>query len=133
AVAGGAAGDRRPSQAGTRDRVRFSGTLGPIRGGAVHLVESQGALLVAEGIETSISAAALFAPSGASIWATLTASGMAGLMLPAVPGDLIIAPDHDAAGRAAAEALDKRASAFGWRVSHRAPPAGSGARTDGMP
>ncbi|MEM6549213.1 MAG: toprim domain-containing protein [Pseudomonadota bacterium] len=100
--------------------------LGPIRGGAVRLMEGQGALLVAEGIETALSAAALAAPSGASVWAALTASGMAGLTLPLVPGDLIIAPDNDAVGLAAAAALEDRARAGGWSVTRRPPPAGFG-------
>ncbi|MEO0622206.1 MAG: toprim domain-containing protein [Pseudomonadota bacterium] len=101
-------------------------TLGTIRGAAVRLVQWQGALLVAEGIETALSAAALTAPSGASVWATLTASGMAGLTLPTVPGDLIIAPDNDAVGLAAAAALGQRARALGWSVSRQTPPAGFG-------
>ncbi|MEL6773133.1 MAG: toprim domain-containing protein [Pseudomonadota bacterium] len=100
--------------------------LGPIRGGAVRLVEGQGALLIAEGIETALSAAFFAAPPGASIWAALTASGLAGLILPAAGGDLIIAPDNDAVGLAAATALEDRARAAGWTVSRRAPPAGYG-------
>ncbi|MEM7498133.1 MAG: toprim domain-containing protein [Pseudomonadota bacterium] len=96
--------------------------LGPIRGAAVRLVEGQGALLIAEGIETALSAAVFAAPPGASIWAALTASGLAGLMLPAAGGDLIIAPDNDAVGLAAATALEDQASAAGWTVSRRAPP-----------
>ncbi|MEM8625615.1 MAG: toprim domain-containing protein [Pseudomonadota bacterium] len=100
--------------------------LGPIRGGAVHLLEGQGVLLVAEGIETALSAAALVVPSGASVWAALTASGMVGLTLLALPGDLITAPDDDAAGLAAAAALEDRARALGWSVGRRAPPSGFG-------
>ncbi|MEM8758747.1 MAG: toprim domain-containing protein [Pseudomonadota bacterium] len=100
--------------------------LGPIRGGAVRLVEGQGALLIAEGIESALSAAVFAAPPGASIWAALTASGLAGLILPAAGGDLIIAPDNDAVGLAAATALEDRARAAGWTVSRRAPRAGYG-------
>jgi len=100
--------------------------LGPIRGGAVRLVVGQGALVVAEGLETALSAAALVAPPGASVWAGLTASGMAGLALPAEAGTLITAPDNDPAGIAAATALEDRARAAGWNVSRRAPPEGFG-------
>jgi DNA primase len=42
---------------------------------------------------------------------------MAGLSLPDVPGDLIVAPDGDEAGRKAAHALALRAHALGWQVS----------------
>ena len=48
--------------------------------------------------------------------AGLSTSGMAGLVLPLDPGELVIAPDGDAPGRKAANKLAKRASAAGWRV-----------------
>lgn len=55
------------------------------------------------------------------LWAALSASGMAGLILPPGPGLLYIAPDNDPAGMAAANALANRAA--GWTVKHLIPPA----------
>ena len=50
------------------------------------------------------------------VWAALSTSGMAGLILPPDPGELVLAPDGDDAGRKAANKLADRASAAGWRV-----------------
>jgi DNA primase len=41
---------------------------------------------------------------------------MAGLVLPSIPGELVIAPDGDDAGRTAANKLANRAMSAGWRV-----------------
>lgn len=53
----------------------------------------------------------------ATIWATLSTSGMRSLHLPLEPGRLTVASDGDTAGREAAHALAERAYAAGWAVS----------------
>jgi len=90
---------------------------GPCAGGAVVLAESQGPLVVAEGIETGLSLASGLLRGPATIWAALSTSGMRGLHLPDIPGRLTIAADGDAPGRDAATALAERATARGWKVS----------------
>lgn len=91
--------------------------LGAVAGGAVRLVEAQGSLAVAEGVETALSLACGLLREPAAIWAALSTSGLRGLHLPPAPGRLTIAPDSDDAGRAAANALAERAHALGWQVS----------------
>jgi len=100
--------------------------LGPARGGAVHLSNDPVPLVVAEGLETALSLRSGIFPHPVSVWAALSAPGMKVLHLPPVPGELVIAPDGDPVGRAAAEALATRAHGLGWRVSLFPPPAGFG-------
>ncbi|MEM9765564.1 MAG: toprim domain-containing protein, partial [Pseudomonadota bacterium] len=98
--------------------------LGAVAGGAVRLVVGQGSLVVAEGLETALSAAELIAPPDASVWAALTTSGLSGLTLPRLPTGLIIAADNDAPGLRAADVLSARARRTGWHVVCRPPPSG---------
>lgn len=98
--------------------------LGACAGGAVPLVQGAGPLVVAEGIETALSLACGLLPGPATIWAALSASGMAALDLPAQPSCLIVASDGDEAGRRAAFRLADRAAALGWNVSTLAAPDG---------
>lgn len=91
--------------------------LGAVAGGAVRLTQAKGPLLVAEGIETALSLACGLLRVPATIWAALSTSGMRGLRLPLEAGRLTVAPDGDAAGWAAAQALAERAHAMGWAVS----------------
>lgn len=93
--------------------------LGSVSGGAVRLTEAQGALVVAEGIETALSLGCGLLCAPASIWAALSTSGIRGAHLPDDPGRLIIATDSDdkGAGKAAGIALAERADALGWQVS----------------
>jgi phage/plasmid primase-like uncharacterized protein len=98
---------------------------GPCAGGAVHLVDApEGPLVVAEGIETALSLASGLLKTSASIWAALSTSGMRGVILPIVPGQLIVAADGDIPGLNAAQALAERAEAEGWNVSLLAAPDG---------
>ena len=90
--------------------------LGSVRGGAVRLCEGPGRLVIAEGIETSLSLASGLPCGSATVWAALSTSGMRTLRLPEEPGRLTIAPDGDPAGREAARVLAERAKAAGWRV-----------------
>ncbi len=90
--------------------------LGHCSGGAVRLSGGGGPLVVAEGIETALSI--LSAPLDLSprVWAALSTSGMAGLVLPPDPGELVLAPDGDEPGREAASKLANRATSAGWQV-----------------
>lgn len=96
--------------------------LGSTIGGAVRLTEGGESLVVAEGIETALSLACGLLRAPATIWAALSASGMAGLHLPALPGRLTVATDGDEAGRSAGHRLAERATALGWAVSILAAP-----------
>lgn len=91
--------------------------LGMTKGRAVRLSEGGDRLVIAEGIETALSLLSGIIPGNPTIWAALSASGMAALRLPSLAGNLTIASDGDPAGRAAAERLAFRAEALGWRVS----------------
>lgn len=91
--------------------------LGAVSGGAVRLSEAEGPLVVAEGIETALSLACGLLRGPATIWAALSASGIAGLRLPDHPHRLTVATDGDDAGRAAGNRLAERAIALGWSVS----------------
>ncbi|WP_116599001.1 DUF7146 domain-containing protein [Primorskyibacter marinus] len=98
--------------------------LGRASGGAVRLSGGAGSLVVAEGIETALSLLCGVTARPATVWAALSTSGMRGLILPDMPGELIIASDGDAPGQAAAFDLATRAHALGWKVSNLAPPNG---------
>lgn len=91
--------------------------LGAVSGGAVRLTKGQDTLVVAEGIETSLSLLSGILDTPAAAWAALSTSGMAGLLLPKLPGKLIIATDGDDAGKAAGYRLAERATAKGWMAS----------------
>ena len=75
-----------------------------------------GPLVVAEGIETALSLLSALPGPDLRVWAALSTSGMAGLVLPSDPSELVIAPDGDAPGRKAARQLADRARRLGWRV-----------------
>ena len=91
--------------------------LGATAGGAVRLSGGADSLAVAEGIETALSLLCGLLRRPATVWAALSAPGIAGLHLPPQPGRVTIAPDGDPAGRKAAHALAGRAHALGWAVS----------------
>lgn len=100
--------------------------LGATAGGAVRLSEGNGPLLIAEGVESTLSAFLLHADLTASAWACLSTSGMRGLRLPKIGRlgrlgtsrpSLIIAVDGDVAGRGAGRDLAERAVGLGWQVS----------------
>lgn len=90
--------------------------LGPTAGSAVRLASGHEALAVAEGLETALSLLCGPLSGSVAVWAALSTSGMAGLQLPARPGQLIIGADGDPAGRTAATKLAERATALGWSV-----------------
>ena len=98
--------------------------LGACKGGAAQLRPYGGNLIVAEGIETTLSTMALCDREGFGYWAALSASGMGALMLPKTSGTLVIAADGDRIGLKAAEELANRASLAGWSVTIKAAPEG---------
>ncbi|MRX49903.1 hypothetical protein GI374_05435 [Paracoccus sp. S-4012] len=92
--------------------------LGAALGGAVCLCEAEGPLVVAEGVETALSLASGLLRTPATVWAALSAAGVAGLRLPeGIPHRLTIAADGDTAGRKATHKLAECATALGWAVS----------------
>ncbi len=90
--------------------------LGRCAGGAVRLSGGPGPLVVAEGVETGLSLLLGLQDASPRVWAALSTSGMAKLILPPDPGELVLAPDGDAAGRKAALMLADRATTAGWWV-----------------
>lgn len=98
--------------------------LGPIAGGAVRLSGSPGPLIVGEGVETCLSLLDGLQQRQPRVWASLGTSGMAGLVLPPEPGELVLAADGDAPGERAAAKLADRAASAGWRVRIMSCPAG---------
>jgi hypothetical protein len=82
----------------------------------VRFTDRPGWLVVAEGIESTLSLSCGLLDGPATLWAALSTSGMRGLRLPPQPGRLTIATDGDEPGRAAAHALAARAHATGWTV-----------------
>lgn len=106
-----------PSGSSKADIEPAKAMLGGTRGGAVHLSESQGPLVVAEGIETGLSLLCGLLRTPGAVYAALSTSGIRGLNLPPKPGRLTIASDGDTPGRDAAHALASRAHALGWTVS----------------
>jgi hypothetical protein len=79
-------------------------------------------IALAEGIETALS---IGVASRLTVWATLSTSGLKGVILPPPPVAevIVIAADHDPAGLAAAEEAAARFEAEGRAVSVIAPQA----------
>ncbi|WP_405403618.1 toprim domain-containing protein [Paracoccus sp. Ld10] len=102
---------------GKADAEPAKAMQGATRGGAVRLTEAQGPLVVAEGIETALSLSSGLLRAPATVWAALSAPGIAALRLPDRPHRLTVAADGDPVGQAAATALAERAAALGWTVS----------------
>lgn len=84
----------------------------------MRLRESEGPLIITESIETGLSVTCMLRRP-ASVWAALSTSGVQGLLLPMQPSVLVLAPDGDTPGRAAACALAVRAENQGWTVAMR--------------
>jgi len=91
--------------------------LGSCAGGAARLSDSDGSLVVCEGIETGLSLLSGLLSGPATVWATLSTSGMKALQLPPDPHKLVIATDGDEPGKLAGNSLAIRAAALGWKVS----------------
>ncbi|MBO6689276.1 MAG: toprim domain-containing protein [Henriciella sp.] len=98
--------------------------LGSCVGGAVHLSRGEGALVIAEGIETGLSLRSGLLRDPIVVWAALSTSGMKSLSLPSTPRKLIVAPDADDPGMRAARTLAEKAHRLGWAVQWFEPPEG---------
>ncbi len=93
--------------------------LGPCHGGAVRLGPVGERLLIAEGIETALSAMQATAQPA---WAALSTSGLLTLELPAHVRDVVVLADGDPPGEAAAQDAGLRWKRQGRRVRIARPP-----------
>ena len=93
--------------------------LGPCSGGAVRLGPINDRMMIAEGIETALSA---MQATGEPAWAALSTSGLRALDLPDGVRDVIVLPDSDDAGEAAARDCALRWKREGRRVRIARPP-----------
>ncbi|MDX2277862.1 MAG: toprim domain-containing protein [Hyphomonadaceae bacterium] len=105
------------------DKARVSTprrVIGKLLGGAVQLAPARDALIIAEGVESALSAACeLEAPA----WAALTAYNLSQFAPPESVSCLIAAPDNDAAGLRALDVLCARLAGR-LQIEHAPPPAG---------
>jgi hypothetical protein len=92
---------------------------GAIKGGAIRLNGYQGDIILAEGIETALSATELFHEP---CWATVCAEGLRSVALPDYVTRIIIAAGHDEAGRQCALAARDRWTVEGRAVRVKVPP-----------
>jgi hypothetical protein len=115
----------RPDGSGKADVSPAKMMLGPSSGGSVRFGPDSRVIALAEGIETAVSVSRA---SRLTVWATLSTSGLKGLILPPLPVAevVIIAADHDEAGLAAAEVTAARLEADGRAVSVIYPPKPAG-------
>lgn len=97
--------------------------LGQVKGASVMLTSTNSTLVIAEGIETALS---VYAVTGFSTWASLSAWGMVSVQVPPVDitQEIIIAADADATGIASANKLAVRLLDEGYKVSIAIPSQG---------
>ncbi len=95
--------------------------LGRCRGGAVRLADPGDVLMIAEGIETALSA---MQATGHPAWAALSTSGLRSLDLPRDVRNVIVLADGDDPGEAAARACAGRWTREGRLVRIARPPTG---------
>ena len=96
--------------------------LGPASGGSIRFGPNRPIIALAEGIETALS---IGVSTRMTVWATLSTSGLKGLILPPMPTAqvVVIAADNDEAGLSAAEIMAGRLEAEGRKVALVAPKA----------
>jgi hypothetical protein len=96
-------------------------TRGALAGGAIRLIRfnPEVELILCEGIETALSAAEIF---GLPAWSAVYAGGLRSLVLPPEARRVLIAADHDEAGRQCALAARDRWAAEGRAVRVKVPP-----------
>lgn len=106
----------RPDGSGKADVTPPKMMLGASAGGAVRFGPDAPVIALAEGIETALSVSLA---SRLTVWATLSTSGLKGLVLPPSPVAevVIICADHDPAGLEAAKVAEARLEAEGRAVS----------------
>lgn len=95
--------------------------LGPCRGGVVRLASPGDVLMVAEGIETALSA---MQATRQPAWAALSTSGLRAIDLPSTVREVIVLADGDEPGEAAARECAWRWKREGRRVRIARPPQG---------
>src|SRR5438093_4378090 len=95
--------------------------LGPCRGGAVRLGPVGAQLMIAEGIETALSA---MQATGRPTWAAMSAPALRSLHLPPEVREVIVLADGDDAGESAAKPAALRWTREGRLVRIARPPAG---------
>lgn len=106
-----------------KSRECYSVAAGALNGAAIRLHEAGEKLLIAEGIETALSASQIF---GIPAWAAINAGGMEKVIIPEFVKEVVIAGDADESytGQAAAYVLAKRLKASGFKVSVEIPAKG---------
>lgn len=106
----------KPDGSGKADVEPAKMMLGASSGGAVRFGPDGSVIALAEGIETALSVSRA---SRLTVWATLSTSGLKGLILPPAPiaEVIIICADNDDAGLSAAETTAGRLEAAGRIVS----------------
>ncbi len=106
----------RPDGLGKADVSPAKMMLGPSAGGAVRFGPNRPVIALAEGIETALSVSMA---SGLTCWATLSSSGLKGVLLPPRPiaEVVVICADNDSAGLSAAGVAAERFEREGRRVS----------------
>lgn len=97
--------------------------LGEPGQGAVQLSRAGSILGLAEGLETALSAAALL---GLPVWAALGTQRFGEIAIPPQVEQLVLLPDPDVAGRAAAERATASLARPGLTITTRYPPRGAG-------
>ncbi|WP_158659815.1 DUF7146 domain-containing protein [Niveispirillum cyanobacteriorum] len=112
----------RPDGMGKADIDPAKMTLGPVGGCSVHLAPAGPHMIVAEGIESALSA---MGGAGLPTWAALSAGGVRKLILPPLPSasTVTIAADNDPVGLDAAHDAAQRWITEGRTVRIATPPA----------
>jgi len=88
--------------------------FGPVKGCAIRLGPKTAVTALTEGVEDGLAAQKIF--SGISAWACLSAHGLATVQLPRALRGIVICPDRDTPGIAAARRLYLRLHGAGWAV-----------------
>jgi putative DNA primase/helicase len=96
-------------------------SLGPCRGGVVRLGPVRNRLMIAEGIETALSA---MQATGQPAWAALSAAGLRALELPPDIVNIVVLADGDEPGEAAARDAAQRWKREGRCIRIARPPHG---------
>lgn len=95
--------------------------LGRCVGGAVRFAAAGPILAISEGIETSLT---VMQEADVPTWAALSTTGMAGVILPPCVREVVLCPDGDEPGAAAAKAAAGRFLSEGRQVRVATPPEG---------
>jgi hypothetical protein len=97
--------------------------LGPVLGHTVRLTFGGTTVILGEGLESTFAAMQLFGKPGFyGGWATLSATGLASVILPVHINTVLIAADHDPAGLNAAYTAAARLRTEGRKVDIAVPP-----------